>query len=53
MKDFMYRLIPLWLWVIIALVFGFLFGSKAMAQAIPFNGSNQIQNSGEPETMKV
>ena len=45
MKDFMARIIPMWLWITIILTLLFILAGKAAAQTIPFNGSNQIQNS--------
>ena len=45
MKDYMNRIIPMWLWIALILAFIFAWVGDAKAQVIPFNGSNQIQNS--------
>ena len=45
MKDFMNKIIPMWLWITIMLAFLFILAGKAAAQTIPFYGSNQTQNS--------
>ena len=45
MKDYMNRIIPMWLWIALMMALFFMFVSEASSQTIPFNGSNQIQNS--------
>ena len=44
MKNFTSRIDSTWLWLII-----FMLGGNATAQTIPFNGSNQTQNSGNQQ----
>ena len=41
----MNRIIPMWLWIALMMALFFMFASEASSQTIPFNGSNQIQNS--------